>query len=518
MKLSLSCFFFSLWPSLCATADPVTITTTSGHLRGVVDDGVLSVKGVRFGLAPTGALRWLPPVAFRSAAVQDATKLGPSCIQQFTFATANLTEFLFNNPPPPENEDCLFLNVWAPSPVTPLKLKPVLFWIYGGSLAFGTGSLPAYDGTSIAKNQELVVVTFNYRTNVFGFPSAPDLPLTGNNLGFLDQELALNWVHENIIHFGGDPTQVTIMGQSAGSVSVAAAITRNQQGFKAGIMLSGAPLGPADDAPDFSSFDDFANAVNCEQSPGPRRLACLRQIPATVVRNFTNGPSSGAFGLVLDNFTFFGDPLGRILAHKTTRTPLMIGNTQNDASLFVLGLTNLTEFLQSTLPGVPISADQIRGLYPGRNDVQVIGAFSTDLTFRCPASLWAGAMVKAGIKDVFRYSYGAVFPDTQLFPNAGAWHSSELELIFGTFNQTSSGNDKAVLSKSLQTAIANFVKNPSTVSPAPNWERYDPGQKTLAELAFSGNVGFDDFVNPVMSDSEDGSCNALLDKIITSGV
>ncbi|KAL0577491.1 hypothetical protein V5O48_004476, partial [Marasmius crinis-equi] len=480
---------FPVLLSLChganSQADPITVTTTSGRLQGAVEDGVMSFKGVRFGQSPTGLLRWQPPRPFLSTGAQDATKLGPSCIQQFAFATANLSEFLFNNPPPPEDEDCLFLNVWAPaSTASNTALKPVLVWMYGGSLAFGTGSLPAYDGTSLAKNQGVVVVTFNYRTNVFGFPSAPDLPLTGNNLGFLDQELVLGWVQANIRQFGGNRDQVTIMGQSAGSVSVAAAITRQQSGFRAGIMLSGASVTPASSAPDFTPFNEFADAVNCKQSPGLARLACLRQVPAPVIRNFTNGPSSGAFRPVTDNFTNFGDPLGRILAKQTT-----------------LGMNNLTEFLSTTLPGVSISPDQIRMLYPGRDDHQVIEAFATDTTFRCPVSLWAATFVQAGIRNVFRYTYGAVFPDLQLFPDAGAWHSSELELIFGTFNRTTSSESKATLSKSLQTAIANFIKDP-THSPAPNWNQYDPNGRTLAELSFDGNVDFDDFVNPVTSQTE----------------
>ncbi|KAI0030912.1 Carboxylesterase, partial [Vararia minispora EC-137] len=110
---------------------------------------------------------------------------------------------------------------------------------------FGSGSLPLYDGTSMAKNQDVIVVTFNYRTNVFGFPSSHDLPLTGNNLGYLDQELALKWVQDNIVMFGGDPTKVTIMGQSAGAQSVSDAIVRHTPSgapFRAGIMLSGASV------------------------------------------------------------------------------------------------------------------------------------------------------------------------------------------------------------------------------------------------------------------------------------
>ncbi|KAJ6476182.1 Carboxylesterase, partial [Mycena sanguinolenta] len=113
------------------------------------------------------------------------------------------------------------------------------------SLSFGTASLPTYDGTSFAANQDIILVSFNYRTNVFGFPGSPDLPLAGNNLGFLDQELALLWVQDNIAKFNGDPDQVTIMGQSAGAQSVSYAISRHSPGnapFRAGIMLSGAQV------------------------------------------------------------------------------------------------------------------------------------------------------------------------------------------------------------------------------------------------------------------------------------
>ncbi|KAF9261784.1 alpha/beta-hydrolase [Marasmius fiardii PR-910] len=371
----------------------------------------------------------------------------------------------------------------------------MLFWIYGGGFAFGIGSPRAYDGTSLAKNQDIVVITFNHCTNVFGFPTAPDLPLTGNNLGFLDQELALNWVRDSIIHFGGNPNQVTIMvrvlfpfslsTQSAGSASVAAAI---KQGFSAGIMLSGVPVGSADVSPDFEAFDGFANALNCKQSPGPARLACLKRVLATVIRNFTNGPSSGVFGVVIDNQTLFRDSIGRILEHKTRRTPLMIGNTQNDSSLGVIG--------QKRPRSIP--TDEPSRFCPFcRPDPAFV-------------SLWAATARQSGFRDVYRYSYhgmkhfctqqmevnisSAVFPDTQLFPNAGTWHLSELELIFGTFNRTTSGSNKAVLSESFQTAVANFVKNPSQ-PPAPNWNQYDPNRKTLAELAFNRNIDFNKFVN-----------------------
>ncbi|KAJ7456522.1 Carboxylesterase [Mycena latifolia] len=508
MRISLA--LASVYTLVCYAA-PTLINTTSGLLQGSEVDGLLMFKGIRFGQPATGALRWEPPVAFTSAASQNTTSLGPSCVQMFPFAVAALNERLFNNPadPPPESEDCLFLNVWAPASTT--QKLPVLVWIYGGALAFGTGSIPLYDGASIATNQDIIVVSFNYRTNVFGFPGSPDLPLAGNNLGFLDQELALQWVQQNIAQFGGDPSQVTIMGQSAGALSVSIALSRHTPGnapFRAGIMLSGAQPSTTP-TPSFTSFDNFSAAVGCTQAPGAARLACLKQVPAAVIRNYTNGPASGAFRPVVDNVTVFADPLQRIRTGLTARVPFMIGHTQDDGSLFAVGLTDLSAYLATTFGGL-VTVDQMHALYPGLNDNQVISEIVKDFEFLCPAELWSGAAVGAGIPNVFRYAYGPVFADLQLFPNAGAWHSSELPEIFGTFNRSTATAPEVTLSNTMQTLVANFVKNPAQ-APAPNWPKYLPGNTTttLAKLAYNGNVVAANVVEPVGSESLDGACNAF---------
>ncbi|KAJ7509590.1 Carboxylesterase [Mycena galericulata] len=439
------------------------------------------------------------------------------CTKQFAFATSAFTQFLFNNPPPAsEAEDCLFLNVWAPSTNTQVK-KPVVFWIYGGSLLFGTASLPGYDGTSLAANQDIVVVTINYRTNVFGFPSSEDLPITQNNLGFLDQELALKWVQLNIAQFGGDPDKVTIMGQSSGAESVGLAIVRDRVAtpFRAGVMLSGVPTS-TNSTPSFAPFNAFATAVGCTQSPGAARLRCLKQVPASTIRNFTNGPlSSGFFGPVVDNFTVFADPLERIRASETAKVSILLGNMENEGNVFVFGMTNLTTFLASEIPSTPISANFVRSLYPGVNDSLVISDLVRDFGFRCPDELWSAAVTSVGNSNVFRYSYGAVFADLQKFPGAGAWHSSEIGILFGTFNRTTATPAEATWSRTFQTAIANFIKDPTT-SPALHWPKYIPGPsaKTLAKLAYNGNVEPDNFVDPVQSNSLDGPCDALWDQFV----
>ncbi|KAJ7630496.1 Carboxylesterase [Roridomyces roridus] len=503
-------------------ATPELVKTTSGLLRGQVEaNGVLSFKGIRFAHPATGDRRWEPPAPFVSTVSQNATHFGPACVQQFNGITGALDERVFNNPsnPPVEDEDCLFLNVWKPA--TDVANLPVLVWIYGGGLAFGTASVPEYDGLSISANEKLIMVSFNYRTNVFGFPGAPDLPLTGNNLGFLDQELAFKWVQENIAQFGGDPQKVTIMGQSAGSQSTSAAISRHSADdapFRAAIMLSGADVSTSP-IPSFAAFDSFAAAVGCTQVPGATRLACLRRVPSAVIRTFTNQLAAPNFLPLIDNVTLFSDPLQRIRTGKTARVPFILGNTQDDGTIVSVNLPdNLTAALDefvSPFARTTVTADQVRPLYPGLNDTAIIAATLRDILFLCPASLWTAAAVDAGIADVHRYAYGPVFADLQLFPGAGAWHSSELPEIFGTFNRSTATASEVTLSGTMQNIVGNFVRNP-TVSPALNWPKYIPGSatKTLAKLAYNGNVLVDDVLQAVQSDSLDTPCAAFWNQFL----
>ncbi|KAJ7255364.1 Alpha/Beta hydrolase protein [Mycena rebaudengoi] len=492
----------------------VSVQTTSGLLQGTQTNGLSIFKGVRFGQSPTGSLRWQPPVAFVSTASQNATTMAPACIQQFPFAVAATNIRLFNTPAPPENEDCLFLNVWAP--VSTGQALPVVIWIYGGALAFGTAWSPLYDGASLASNQSVVVVSFNYRTNVFGFPESPDLPLTGNNLGFLDQEMVFQWVQTNIAQFGGDPKQVTIMGQSAGAASVAAAYVRHAAGtapFRAAIMLSGA-VESTSPTPSFASFNAMASGVGCRQAPGAARLACLKAVPASTIRTFTNSASSGTWGGLVDKVTLFSDPLLRIRNGQTSKVPFMIGHTDQDGSLFAIGQNNLATYLTNTF-GTLVTARQVRALYAsGLSDNLVISEVIKDFLFLCPAELWGAAAVSAGTTNVYRYAYGPVFSDTQLFANAGAWHSSELFEIFGNYPSTATAAEKT-LAATMETIVGNFARNPAA-APAPNWPKYVPGRTTttLAKLAYSSNVDLSNVVQAAGSNSLDSPCDTLWNQFL----
>ncbi|KAI0251022.1 Alpha/Beta hydrolase protein [Lactifluus subvellereus] len=498
-----------------ALSHTTTVNTTSGRLSGVQADGVASFKGIRFANSPAGDLRWEPPVAFVSSDAWNATSFGPSCVQQIQFQGQALTEQLYDTPAPTEDEDCLFLNVWAPAPLLG-PLKPVIVWFYGGGYKFGTSSLPVYDGTSFAKNQDVIFVSLNYRTNVFGFPTAPDLPASGNNLGFLDQELALSWVQDNIAQFGGDKSKVTIMGHSAGSGSVSLAIARRNSSesppFRAGIMLSLAQVSTLPEL-DFSNFNAFAAAVGCSQGPGSSRLQCLRNVPASTIRAYTNGPDSGPFTPRVDNVTMFDDPLQRIRTGQIARVPILLGSMEDDGTVFALAPQNLSATIALLGPSADaLSPTIVRGLYPGLSDPQVIAAMWRDVPFRCPAKLWSDAFVSSGIKSVYRYTYGAVFADMQPFSNAGAWHGSELPILFGTFNRSTATAAEVELSHTLQMAFANFAKDPVNASPAPNWPAYKPDlpgvtvAPTLAKIAYHGNVCMNDFIEPVQPNSTDAPC------------
>src|SRR5262245_3593825 len=188
-----------------------------------------SYRGIPYALPPVGDLRWAPPEAHpRWNDLRPATAFGAICPQDNVAG---------------DSEDCLFLNIWTPRAVVDRqkpKQLPVMVFIHGGYFVFGAGSLPLYDGAYLAASGNVVVVTLNYRLGALGFLAVPELGLTGN-FGILDQRQALRWVAENIAAFGGDPSKVTIFGESAGAMSVGLhlfSIPANRGLFRAAIMES----------------------------------------------------------------------------------------------------------------------------------------------------------------------------------------------------------------------------------------------------------------------------------------
>ncbi|KAG6021951.1 hypothetical protein E4U41_002356, partial [Claviceps citrina] len=229
-----------------ATIDTGSLTGISTTLPGLESSPVSRFLGIRFGQPP---VRFAPAQPAQPwSGTYDATAYRPTCLQQFNYPDEKRNRSMrwFNSPPFPgsESEDCLFLNVYAPGSAAAdaADKKAILVWIYGGSFKIGSAASPAYDGTQFAATQDVIIVTFNYRLGVFGFPGSPQIAQRERNLGLLDQRLALDWVQRNIAAFGGDPKRVTIFGESAGGGSVDVLVTApppDPLPFAAAIMQSG---------------------------------------------------------------------------------------------------------------------------------------------------------------------------------------------------------------------------------------------------------------------------------------
>lgn len=343
-----------LTPTNSSTSPLVTID--SGPIVGTVTSlptataPVNKFLGVPFANPPQ---RFSPPenVTY-SSTVLNATAWKPSCIQQFQckfrtisfqvavklisldpFLAQQFTRYIFNDPAPAESEDCLYLNVYAPSTPAAGKGRAVMFWIYGGSLQFGTAGMAVYDGSAFAAYEDVIVVTTNYRTNVFGFPSSPELSLTGHNLGFLDQRKALDWVQRNIHAFGGDPDRVTIFGESAGAFSVDSLLTSYSKNstppFRAAILESGQysyKFEPVTSS--VPAWDNLTASLGCPAQYGDN-LTCVRAANATTIKNIIE-VNELTFNPVADNVTLVPDPVAKRLSGKIANIPVLAGTNSQE--------------------------------------------------------------------------------------------------------------------------------------------------------------------------------------------
>ncbi|EEQ88689.2 cholinesterase [Blastomyces dermatitidis ER-3] len=428
-----------------------------------------------------------PPVRFKAPEpvrpwqrVYDASRYKPSCIQQFNYPEEQRNQSIewYNTPPPPagESEDCLNLNVFAPAS-PPKGPRAVLVWIYGGSYVFGSGSLPLYDGSSFAVNQNVVLVTFNYRTNLFGFPGSPELPAAEKNLGLLDQRLALDWVRRNIAAFGGDAEKITIFGESAGGGSVDGLITAppNPIPFRAAIMQSGQSTVRMLAADPVASWGKLLEATNCPSTNG---LECVRAIPALELKAIIERQQL-AFGPMADGGVTWADTPRQDRLDSTdeksliARVPVLMGSNADENRPITVGMNDTEAFLRASLPDVPGEIIQrILDTYPiGApgigNEPERLAAILTEFSFQCLARLVTQDSATVGI-DVWRYYFNASFPNTELFDGSGAYHGLEIKYIFGTYPRKGATKFQVKVGKVMQKAWANFAKHPNK---GPGWKK-----------------------------------------------
>ena len=484
------------------SGDDLVVATHDGAVRGVAVSGGYAFRGLPYAAPPLRNLRWQPPQRPASwRGVRDATQFAPSCPQ-----AKNLSQ-----PPGPESEDCLYLNVSTPT-LRKNARRPVLVWIHGGGLA-EDGALN-YDGTKLAADG-VVVVTINYRLGALGFLAHPALASQpggpAGNYGLMDQQAALRWVRHNVAAFGGDPHNVTIAGQSAGGLSVLAQlVSHGSRGlFDRAIVQSGAfalNQMPLADAEAFGQT--FAAQVGCAD----QTAACLRSVPAeTLVQAFPNAAIPGVVdGKVLT------EPIGTALAAgRFARVPILDGLNHNEEWIFVAGVhvaVSGGRFVPAPAPTVAtyesviasvlgvsaarasaVAAEYPPSAYPAPTpDISALVALSTlvsDANFACPAlqvDQWTSARV-----PTFAYEFDDGTAPSR-FAHPGdlpplATHSSEIQYLLDQPNTpypATFTSDQEALAQTMRRAWINFAV------------KGDPSSPQLAWPAIGSNESFISFATP----------------------
>ncbi|WP_327268231.1 carboxylesterase family protein [Streptomyces sp. NBC_01218] len=409
--------------------DRPTATTTHGTVRGVRENGVAVFRGVPYAAAPVGSRRFRAPEPPEPwAGVREAVVFGPTSPKR---PYDPPLDALLPDPEVPGDE-WLNLNVWTPGPAA--GGLPVIVWIHGGSLLHGSSAVPVYDGTAFARDG-VVLVSVNYRLGIEGFGVFPDAPA---NLGLLDQLAALEWVRENVAAFGGDPERVTVAGESAGAVSVAALLTapRATGLFRRAVLQSGAPDAPAPEA------GRRTTELVARRLGVPATAAALAAVEPSALLAAQSAVTRGgnpltgrdAFHIVVDGDLLPRDPAQALRDGVGSGVDLLMGaNTEEYRLWFVpSGLTERLGRIRLRLAllkfGVPGATARVyRANRPAATPGELLGALATDLLLRVPLNVLADARAGAG-GGTYLYEFGWPSPVRRL----GACHALEIGFVFDT--------------------------------------------------------------------------------------
>ncbi|KAK2591711.1 hypothetical protein QQS21_010596 [Conoideocrella luteorostrata] len=368
-----------------------------------------------------------------------------------------------------KSEDCLTLNIWT-KPQAGDKKKAVMVWIHGGSFISGSSSVAWYNGQTFASREDVVLVSINYRLSIFGFPGNP---VGRPNLGLLDQRLAIEWIRDNIAAFGGDPTRITLFGESAGGASAdffSYAWTNDPiaTGF---ILMSGSAFGVE------QLLNSTANAFwfNATKSAGcgdnstdfNKVYECMRSKPAEhITKSLPSSSLDGSstpFNPVIDEFLVFSDYTKR----KPIKAPILVGTADYEAGLALL-----------MNPATP------------KEDIAKLNS----LAFDCPAAMRSAASVLSG-NPTWRYRWFGEFPNTRLTvnPPSKAYHSSELSTLFNTSLThlvPDTLEEKAIASyfRGLWAAFAKDAVN-GAARYGDGLPMYSTNQSTLIRLGYNNKTG-----------------------------
>ncbi len=479
----------ALWTPRAFSADMkpgITVETSIGKIRGLDTGKVHAFKGIRYGADTAGARRFLAPVKPAAwTGVLDAFEWGPEAPQ--VSPHGEIPEVRATIPPTPMSEDCLRLNVWTQSAT---GKRPVMVWLHGGGFTSGNGSYTIYDGTNLARRQDVVMVTVNHRLNTFGFSYFEGTPA---NVGMLDTIAALEWVRDNISRFGGDPANVTIFGQFGGGAKVSSLLAMpGAKGlFHRAIIQSGSNLAGVPKADAIKSTETLMAKV------GAKSLADLQKLPMQQLIDATNSTQ----GLrntspTVDGVTLPGGPFSPSAPAISANIPVLIGTTETEVTFFPnqpidpIDETQLLARVKAAVQGsTEAQAKELVDIYrkgrPGVSNIDVALIAESDTRFRAAVTTQA-ELKSAQAAPVYMYYFTWRTPvhDGKL----KSLHT--LDIPFATANvqespsMTGTSKDRLPLEEMMSGAWASFARtgNPNYKG-LPNWPKFDTKTRATMILA-----------------------------------
>ena len=424
-----------LAPMLMHSALATTVRVESGDLKGANASGLSIYKAIPYAAAPLGDLRWRDPQPVKPwKGVRKATAFAPACMQ--------IGVSMPGETPPAVSEDCLYLNIWAPTTSVNERL-PVIVWIHGGGYINGSAAMPLYWGDRLAQ-KGVIVVTIAYRLGPLGFLAHPELTSesrhhSSGNYGLMDQIAALDWVRKNIAAFGGDPKRITIAGQSSGSISVsilmASPLAKGL--FQGAIAESGGLFEPVQLAPKYLLANAEKDGEQFALSLGAASITQLRQLPA----NRLTSNESGIAHPVIEPYLLPKSPYEVFAAGRQNDVPLLLGSNADEARAIVdvTAVTAATFESGSTQSFGPLPpALLVAYLHTTDEEARMARLdFERDLRFGWDMWAWARLQATTGQSRVYYYSFQQrpPFPKDSLYAEWGASHFAELWYVFDHLDQ-----------------------------------------------------------------------------------
>jgi len=504
--LALALFAIALLPACSAqvTADRLNVSVTGGQVRGMEEGDVISWKGIPFAAPPVGELRWRPPQPLVPwPGILNADTFKSDCAQKpFPADAAPLGVT--------PAEDCLGLNIWKPAAASDQPL-PVLVWIYGGGFVNGGSSPAVYDGSAFAKNG-IVFVSFNYRLGRFGFFAHPALSAEARergeplgNYGYLDQIAALQWIQDNIAAFGGDPSNVTVFGESAGARSVLHLLsTPIAAGLfhRAGVLsggglasLAGSRRLSEPSAEGLLSAESSGLAFarkNGIESEGREALAALRALSMDTLIDGLNLETNRQIdetwvgGPLVDGVIVNLSPQQALESGRWNTMPVLVGSTSADSGMLS------AETKDEVFAIFGKRAQHVRQIYDpdGNTPLDVVRRMvGMDKVMSEPPRYMSKLVSAQGLPAYF-YRFSYVAESMRAEWSSGTPHATELPFVFNT---VSARYGDALTQADTHTAEAanrywaNFAKTGDPNGPGlPDWPRYDPSRNTVFDFTLDG--------------------------------